>query len=124
MTKNTSRYPSAFVMNCAFGNLPSCALERISAGFQRIVLGGDALDGFSSHGFDDHTKVFFPEPGSHFVPPVVTDEGIVWADGVRPLSRDYTPLYDEARHELALDFYIHDGGVASTWAMNAREGTS
>jgi hypothetical protein len=47
------------------------------------------------------------------VPPVVTDEGIVWADGVRPLSRDYTPLYDEARHELALDFYIHDGGVAS-----------
>jgi NADPH-dependent ferric siderophore reductase len=41
---------------------------------------------------------------------------------VRPVSRDYTPLYDEARHELALDFYIHDGGVASTWAMNAREG--
>lgn len=35
---------------------------------------------------------------------------------------DYTPLYDEARRELALDFFIHDGGVASRWAMEAREG--
>jgi ferric-chelate reductase (NADPH) len=31
---------------------------------------------------------------------VVTDEGIDWGDGVRPQARDYTPLYDEARHEL------------------------
>jgi len=120
MTKNTSRYPQRVRNELRFRELTVLRVERISAGFQRIVLGGDALDGFSSHGFDDHTKVFFPEPGSHFVPPVVTDEGIVWADGVRPLSRDYTPLYDEARHELALDFYIHDGGVASTWSMNAR----
>ena len=122
MTKNTSRYPQRVRNELRFRELTVLRVERISAGFQRIVLGGDALDGFSSHGFDDHTKVFFPEPGSHFVPPVVTDEGIVWADGVRPLSRDYTPLYDEARHELALDFYIHDGGVASTWSMNARGG--
>ncbi|MCX9001911.1 siderophore-interacting protein [Citrobacter portucalensis] len=122
MTKNTSRYPQRVRNELRFRELTVLRVERISAGFQRIVLGGDALDGFSSHGFDDHTKVFFPEPGSNFVPPVVTDEGIVWADGVRPLSRDFTPLYDETRHELALDFYIHDGGVASTWAMNAREG--
>ena len=106
MTKNTSRYPQRVRNELRFRELTVLRVERISAGFQRIVLGGDALDGFSSHGFDDHTKVFFPEPGSHFVPPVVTDEGIVWADGVRPLSRDYTPLYDEARHVLALDFYI------------------
>ncbi|MDA8514128.1 siderophore-interacting protein [Citrobacter sp. Igbk 14] len=122
MTNNTSRYPQRVRNELRFRELTVLRVERISAGFQRIVLGGDALDGFSSQGFDDHTKVFFPEPGSHFVPPVVTDEGIVWPEGVRPISRDYTPLYDPARHELALDFYIHDGGVASTWAMNAREG--
>ncbi|XNM60015.1 siderophore-interacting protein [Escherichia coli] len=79
-------------------------VERISAGFQRIVLGGEALDGFTSRGFDDHSKLFFPQPDAHFVPPTVTEEGIVWPEGPRPPSRDYTPLYDELRHELAIDF--------------------
>ncbi len=37
--------------------------ERVS-GFQRIVFGGDALAGFSSRGFDDHIKVFFPQDGA------------------------------------------------------------
>jgi len=96
--------------------------ERISAGFQRIVLGGDELEGFASLGFDDHSKLFFPQAGVSFMPPVVSDEGINWGDGPRPASRDYTPLYDEARHELAFDFFIHDGGVASHWAINARVG--
>lgn len=67
-------------------------------------------------------KFFSPEPGCRFTPPTVTEEGIIWGEGVRPVSRDYTPLYDEARRELALDFFIHDGGVASRWAMEAREG--
>ncbi len=40
----------------------------------------------------------------------------------RPPSRDYTPLYDEQRHELAIDFFIHDGGVASSWAMQTQPG--
>ncbi len=44
----------------------------------------------------------------------VTEEGIVWLEGPRPPSRDYTPLYDELRHELAIDFFIHEGGVASS----------
>jgi NADPH-dependent ferric siderophore reductase len=65
MTKNTSRYPQRVRNELRFRELTVLRVERISAGFQRIVLGGDALDGFSSHGFDDHTKVFFPEPGSH-----------------------------------------------------------
>ncbi|POT56906.1 NADPH-dependent ferric siderophore reductase [Citrobacter amalonaticus] len=122
MTNKHSRYPQRVRNELRFRELTVLRVERISAGFQRIVLGGEALEGFVSRGFDDHTKVFFPEPGSHFQPPTVTDEGIVWAEGVRPASRDYTPLYDEARHELALDFFIHDGGVACAWAMNARQG--
>ena len=118
----STRYPQRVRNDLRFRELNVLRTERVSAGFQRIVLGGEALEGFSSRGFDDHTKVFFPAPGTTFVPPVVTDEGIDWGDGVRPQARDYTPLYDDEKHELALDFYIHDGGVASTWAMNAREG--
>ncbi|EDQ0626619.1 siderophore-interacting protein [Salmonella enterica] len=122
MTTSSVRYPQRVRNELRFRELTVLRVERISAGFQRIVLGGEALDGFTSQGFDDHTKVFFPEPGSRFTPPAVTEEGIIWGEGVRPVSRDYTPLYDEARRELALDFFIHDGGVASRWAMEAREG--
>jgi len=119
-----SPYPRKVRNELRFRELDVLRVERISAGFQRIVLGGDALEGFSSQGFDDHTKVFFPETGTRVIPPEVTEDGIIWADGVRPQARDYTPLYDAVRHELALDFFIHDGGVASRWAINARAGDS
>ncbi len=122
MTTNPQRYPRRVRNELRFRELTVLRVERAGSGFQRIVLGGEQLDGFTSRGFDDHCKVFFPQPGTHFVLPVVTDEGIVWGDGPRPASRDYTPLYDASRHELALDFYIHDGGVASSWAMQAQVG--
>ncbi|URO01544.1 siderophore-interacting protein [Leclercia adecarboxylata] len=118
----TTRYPQRVRNDLRFRELNVLRVERVSAGFQRIVLGGEALEGFSSRGFDDHSKVFFPEPGTTFVPPEVTDEGVNWGGGVRPQARDYTPLYDAARHELALDFFIHDGGVASQWAVEAKPG--
>lgn len=116
------RYPQRVRNELRFRELTVLLVERVSAGFQRIVLGGEALEGFSSKGFDDHTKVFFPAPGAAFVPPVVTDEGINWGDGVRPQARDYTPLYDEARNELVLDFFVHDGGLASNWSVQAKAG--
>ena len=72
---------------------------------RRVILGGDDLDGFTSPGFDDHVKLFFP-------------------DGQRPESRDFTPRrYDPARHELTIDFSLHGSGPASTWAAAARSGT-
>ncbi len=87
---NTPRYPQRVRNDLRFRELTVLRVERISAGFQRIVLGGEALDGFTSRGF------------------------------VKPSSA--SPLYDELRHELAIDFFIHDGGVASGWAMQAQPG--
>lgn len=116
------KYPQRVRNELRFRELTVLRVARISSGFQRVVLGGEALDGFSSPGFDDHTKLFFPPAGERIAPPTMTDEGIVWPEGVRPQSRDYTPLYNAERHELAYDFFIHDGGVASAWAMNARVG--
>ncbi len=124
MTTQQQRYPQRVRNELRFRELTVLRVERIGAGFQRIVLGGEALEGFTSRGFDDHTKVFFPKPGTTFTPPQVTDEGIVWGEGPRPASRDYTPLYDESRHELAIDFFIHEGGVACDWAMQAQPGDS
>ncbi|MGV2812324.1 siderophore-interacting protein [Enterobacter cancerogenus] len=118
----SSRYPQRVRNDLRFRELDVLRVERVNAGFQRIVLGGEALEGFSSRGFDDHTKVFFPVPGTTFVPPVVTEEGIDWGEGVRPQARDYTPLFDAEHNELVLDFFVHDGGVASRWALEAKVG--
>lgn len=116
------KYPQRVRNELRFRELTVLRVERIGEAFQRVVLGGEALEGFSSRGFDDHTKLFFPQAGSKITPPTVTDDGIVWAEGVRPQSRDYTPLYNAELHELAYDFFIHDGGVASQWAMEAKAG--
>ncbi len=67
---NTPRYPQRVRNDLRFRELTVLRVERISAGFQRIVLGGEALDGFTSRGFDDHSKLFFPQPDAHFLPPV------------------------------------------------------
>src|SRR5699024_12779404 len=110
---NTPRYPQRVRNDLRFRELTVLRVERISAGFQRIVLGGESLDGFTSRGFDYHCKLFFPQSDAHFVPPTVTEEGIVWPGVPRRPSRDYTPLYDELRHERAIDVLIHQGHDAS-----------
>ncbi|MEZ2583919.1 siderophore-interacting protein [Kluyvera intermedia] len=117
-----TKYPQRVRNELRFRELTVTRVERIGEAFQRIVLGGETLEGFSSRGFDDHTKLFFPQAGTTLTPPTVSDDGIVWAEGIRPQARDYTPLYNAERHELTYDFFIHDGGVASLWAMEAKVG--
>jgi NADPH-dependent ferric siderophore reductase len=93
----------------------------------RITLTGDDLDDFVSASFDDHLKVFFPEPGADApVLPTATPDGPVFpADRPRPTARDYTPRrYDRAARELDIDFVLHDAGPATTWARQARVGQS
>lgn len=93
-TTRHPKYPQRVRNELRFRELTVLRVERIGSAFQRVVLGGEALEGFVSQGFDDHTKLFFPAAGAAFTPPEVTDEGINWGDGVRPATRDYTPLYD------------------------------
>ena len=121
MNSQVKQYPQRVRNELRFREITVLSSERI-CGFQRIVFGGESLAGFSSRGFDDHIKLFFPEPGVAFVPPQVTDEGIVWPTDVRPPSRDYTPLFDALNQQLTIDFYLHDGGAASDWAVHAKPG--
>lgn len=122
MAEHNDNSPRRVRNELRFRELVVLKSELIAPGFQRVTVGGPELEGFSSPGFDDHIKLFFPESPDTFQPPQATDDGIVWQSDVRPPSRDYTPLYDAGRRELALDFYIHDGGVASNWAQQARAG--
>jgi NADPH-dependent ferric siderophore reductase len=85
-------------------------VERVSAHMTRVTFGGD-LHGFTSLGFDDHVKMFFPD-------------GPVAPDGAQPTAgRDYTPRrYDAAANTLEVDFVLHDAGPATRWAEQAQPG--
>lgn len=104
-----------------FRELTVKSKKKIAGCFYRIILEGEQLAGFSSQGFDDHVKIFFPIGNEKCVLPEITNEGIVWPDGPRPAARDYTPLsFDATLNELTLDFFIHEGGIASLWAEAAK----
>ena len=38
-------------------------VQHLTPKMYRVALGGSELAGFTSMGFDDHVKVFFPQPG-------------------------------------------------------------
>ncbi len=85
-------------------------VETIAAHMVRVTLSGD-LEGFTSLGFDDHVKLFFPD-------------GTMNAEGApNMLGRDFTPRrYDPAKDTLEIDFAIHDAGPATRWAAQAKPG--
>ena len=121
--QSKSKLPKRVKNELKFRELTVKSKQTVAECFYRIVFTGEQLAGFTSLGFDDHVKVFFPDSDGKLVLPEITSEGIQWGDGPRPVSRDYTPLtFDAANNELTIDFYIHDGGVASNWATAAKEG--
>ncbi|MDJ0387596.1 siderophore-interacting protein [Roseomonas sp. E05] len=96
--------------------------ERLTPRMLRVTLGGAALEGFTSLGFDDHVKLFFPRPGDAL--PVAGAEGVSFPESApRPPARDYTPRrYDAQAGTLAIDFALHEAGPATAWAEQAAPG--
>ena len=71
----------------------------------RIVFSGEDLADFTSLAPDDHVKLLFPG----------ADE--------KPEMRDYTPrAFDRAARRLTVDFALHETGVATDWARQAKPG--
>lgn len=107
-----------------FRLLSVLSVEDLTPTLRRIVLGGDALDGFVSAGFDDHVKIFPVRDGETPVLPTIGPEGPVFPEP-RPVARDYTPrAYDPATKRLTLDFVVGHGGPATEWAAAARPGSA
>ncbi len=110
-------------------HLQVARIEEITPRYRRIVLAGDALEGFPFVRFacNDHVKANFPDPttgqiiGYH---PVEGQEDWEKDEGEgEMIFRDYTPrAYDPEARELTLDFVIHEHGVAGLWARDAKVG--
>ncbi|MFA4913097.1 MAG: siderophore-interacting protein [Burkholderiaceae bacterium] len=109
-----------------FRELQVLQREAISPGMLRVTLGGPALEGFYSPGFDDHVKLIFPDQVTGAILcPEVGPNGPIWPEGERPVMRDYTPRhYDAKAGTLAIDFALHEAGPATSWALGAQPGDS
>lgn len=107
-----------------FRQLHVITTEKFHPKFIRITVGGTDLEGFDSRGFDDHVKLFFPDPVTgKMILPQMGENGLVWPEGARPVARDFTPLtYNKAAQTLTIDFAIHSGGPAIEWALHAKPG--
>ena len=96
----------------------------LSPNMRRVELRGD-LEGFHSLSFDDHIKLFLPDPKTGEL--VLPDPGAGHGD-VKALMRDYTPRrFDVAKGELTIDFALHnegegEAGPATAWARSVRPG--
>ncbi|AXF10657.1 NADPH-dependent ferric siderophore reductase [Paraburkholderia graminis] len=90
----------------------------------RVTFTGEDLHDFVSASFDDHIKVFFPEPGADKpVLPQAGPDGPVFPEGRRPTARDFTPRrFDRDARELDIEFAMHEAGPAATWAAQAKAG--
>ena len=78
----------------------------INPNMRRIILTGEDLKDFVSQSPADHIKLFF-----------TTENGEV--------MRDYTPrAFDNENGELTIDFALHEKGIATAWARNAKIGDS
>lgn len=80
-------------------------ITQPSPGFLSITFTGPLLAQFNSLSFDDHVKFMIPNAAGEMQ------------------RRDYTPRhFDTARHALTLEFALHESGVMSDWARQARVG--
>ncbi|MFI6942105.1 siderophore-interacting protein [Streptomyces sp. NPDC050418] len=109
------------------------ARERISPGFVRVTLGGDALRAFAPMGYDQWFRLFLPSERGLRLP---TRTGGLWvaeymlmSKGTRPVGRNYTVRSHRSQGlhsngpEIDVDFALHESadgslGPASAWARD------
>ncbi|MGJ0386417.1 siderophore-interacting protein [Paenarthrobacter nicotinovorans] len=100
--------------------------RSLTPGMIRITFGGPALAGFDTTGIgDEYLRVFLPDPGAREARlPISTGDSWDWEPGVEPSAmRTYTVRsVDTAAGTVDIDFVVHDGGLAASWAQRAQVG--
>lgn len=104
------------------------AVSPLGGAMRRFVLGGDQLEPnfpFYPLAPIDHVKLAFPHPetGTIILPEFGENGPQPRADGLLPLTRDYSVRkFDAETKELTIDFVLHDHGPAGRWASHAKVG--
>jgi len=118
------RLPQRVRHTLRFRRLSVLRTERVTPHLVRITFGGADMTGFTSPGFDDHVKLFFPDPATgRLALPTAGPDGPVWPEGAKPVMRDYTPHHHDAdAGTVQIDFALHEAGPATAWAEHAEPG--
>jgi NADPH-dependent ferric siderophore reductase len=99
------------------------AITDLTPAMRRLTLTGPGLAGFHTHQCDDHVKIIFPGTDGVRRDPVPNGRQLLdWPRPLPPTRRYTVRRYDPDALELDLDFVLHEGGLASTWARDAVAG--
>ena len=101
------------------------ARRMVTPGMVRITLGGDGLRELKSTGVgDEYIRLFFPDRETgELVLPALDDRGHwVWPEGKRQAHCVCYTIRNARPGEIDVDFVVHDGGIASEWAMRTEPG--
>jgi len=105
------------------------ATHRTSPAFQTVTLGGPQLQDFKPMGYDQIVRLFFPRPGQTGLRmPTRSSEAwmaelLLMPKSRRPWVRNFTIRRARPeRHEVDIEFALHAGSPASSWACGARPG--
>lgn len=106
-------------------------VRQLTPSLVRVTFSGDGLADFETTGVgDEYLRVWFPSGANRGTVQLPVESGRGWEfpDGVEPSPmRTYTvravrPATADAALEVDIDFVVHDGGVAATWAQAAKPG--
>lgn len=99
--------------------------SQLTPGLLRLTVGGPELDGFHTYQADDHVRIVLADEDGVVRAPTPNDQDELDWPRPFPPSRKYTVReFRPDVRELDLDFVLHPGGLASTWAQNAKIGDS
>lgn len=102
------------------------AVRTLTPGMVRVTFGGADIVDYPTSGIgDEYVRLFFPETqDAEPVLPHSTGDSWAFDDGVTPSQmRTYTiRAVDHAAGTIDIDFVVHEGGVAASWALNAEVG--
>ncbi|WP_392564288.1 siderophore-interacting protein [Orbus wheelerorum] len=99
--------------------------ERLSPNLIRIIFNCDKTFEFDPLWIGPHAKLLFPIKGSRDIvfPQANEENKIIWQDGTRERVRTYSiRSYNKADNTIAVDFVVHDSGIATLWAQQAKIG--
>lgn len=103
---------------------PIVRKEYVTPRMVRLTLRGEELAGFHSYQADDHVRIVLPDPDGTLRLPTMCERDLTldWPSPAPP-SRKYTVRrYDPETDEVEIDFVLHEGGLASTWAAAVEVG--
>jgi Siderophore-interacting protein len=103
------------------------ARHVLTPGMVRLTFGGEGLAGFLGTGIpDEYLRLFFPnEQTGKLHLPIITEDGRwTYPDGQDAIRYSTYTVRQHRPHEgeIDIDFVVHEGGLASEWAQNARPG--